>query len=179
MVAASTTSKGCYPKYVLQWGPVHRELGSLRAIGVHEIHIGQSHEFLTLVYQIEAGCVRLMWVCRDLAKHGLGRFFALIGAQLASTVEFVCPDMWRPYLGVIATHCPQALNILDRFHMGAKLIKALDEVRAGVPAQGKVPVVPGLGLIGLGGQVPGCLVPTGQAVAHRAAQEVRPHRAHA
>jgi hypothetical protein len=29
------------------------------------------------------------------------------------------------------THCPQALNILDRFHMLAKLSKALDEVRAG------------------------------------------------
>jgi len=39
--------------------------------------------------------------------------------------------MWRPYLEVIATHCPQALNILDRFHMVAKLNKALDEVRAG------------------------------------------------
>ena len=32
---------------------------------------------------------------------------------------------------MIARHCPQALNILDRFHMVAKLNKALDEVRAG------------------------------------------------
>jgi transposase len=39
--------------------------------------------------------------------------------------------MWRPYLELIARHCPQALNILDRFHMVAKLNKALDEVRAG------------------------------------------------
>jgi transposase len=28
-------------------------------------------------------------------------------------------------------HCPRALNILDRFHMVAKLDKALDEARAG------------------------------------------------
>ena len=36
-----------------------------------------------------------------------------------------------PYLEVIAKDCLQALNILDRFHMVAKLSKALDEVRAG------------------------------------------------
>ena len=46
-------------------------------------------------------------------------------------MELVCSDMWRPYLEVIAKDCLQALNILDRFHMVAKLSKALDEVRAG------------------------------------------------
>ena len=35
-------------EYVVQWGLEHRELGTLRAIGVDEIHIGQSHKFLTL-----------------------------------------------------------------------------------------------------------------------------------
>ena len=40
-------------------------LGTLRAIGVDEIHIGKSHKFLTLVYQIEADCVRLLWVGKD------------------------------------------------------------------------------------------------------------------
>ncbi|MFO1291520.1 MAG: transposase [Rubrivivax sp.] len=44
--------------------------------------------------------------------------------------EFVCSDMWRPYLQLIAKHCTRALNILDRFHVVAKLNKALDEVRA-------------------------------------------------
>jgi len=46
----------------VQWGLEHRELGALRAIGVDEIHIGHSQKFLTLVYQIEADCVRLLWV---------------------------------------------------------------------------------------------------------------------
>ena len=118
-------------EYVVQWGLAHRELGALRAIGVDEIHIGKTHKFLTLVYQIEADCVRLLWVGKDRTKHSLEKFFALIGEQLAGKVEFVCSDMWRPYLEVIAKHCPQALNILDRFHVVAKLNKALDEVRAG------------------------------------------------
>ena len=118
-------------EYVVQWGLAHRELGTLRAIGVDEIHIGKSHKFLTLVSQIEADCVRLLWVGKDRTKQSFEKFFALIGEQLAGKVEFVCSDMWRPYLEVIARHCPQALNILDRFHMVAKLNKALDEVRAG------------------------------------------------
>jgi transposase len=118
-------------EYVVQWGLAQRELGTLHAIGVDEIHIGKRHKFLTLVYQIEADCVRLLWVGRDRTKHSFEKFFALIGEQLAGKVEFVCSDMWRPYLEVIAKHCPQALNILDRFHMVAKLNKALDEVRAG------------------------------------------------
>ena len=118
-------------EHVVQWGLEHRDLGTLRAIGVDEIHIGQSHKFLTLVYQIGVGCVRLLWVGKDRTMHSFGRFFILIGQELAGKAEFVCSDMGRPYLEIIARHCPQALNILDRFHMVAKLNKALDEVRAG------------------------------------------------
>ena len=128
----TTWDQVCYAvEYVVQWGLEHRELGTLRAIGVDEIHIGQSHKFLTLIYQIEADCVRLLWVGRDRTMKSFEGFFTLIGQGLASKVEFVCSDMWRPYLEMIARHCPQALNILDRFHMVPKLNKALDEVRAG------------------------------------------------
>ncbi len=38
--------------------------------------------------------------------------------------------MWKPYLTLIEKHCTNALNILDRFHVVAKLNKSLDEVRA-------------------------------------------------
>ena len=49
---------------------------------------------------------------------------------MAQKIEFVCTDMWRPYLDLIDEHCPNALNILDRFHVVAKINKAIDEVRA-------------------------------------------------
>jgi transposase len=118
-------------EYVVRWGLDRRELATVRAIGVDEIHIGQTNKFLTLVYQIEANCVRLLWVGQERTVRSFERFFALIGTELAGKIEFVCSDMWRPYLDVIARRCPQALNILDRFHLVAKLNKALDEVRAG------------------------------------------------
>jgi len=37
--------------------------------------------------------------------------------------------MWKAYLNVIAQRCPNALNILDRFHVKGHLTKAVDETR--------------------------------------------------
>ena len=39
-------------------------------------------------------------------------------------------DMWKPYLRVIHERCTNAVNILDRFHIVAKMNDALDDVRA-------------------------------------------------
>ena len=117
-------------EWVVEWGLTHRELGTIRALGVDEIQYGRGHKYLTLVYQIEAGCVRLLWIGQERTKQSFARFFAMIGTQLCEKVEFVCSDMWKPYLEMIALHCPNALNILDRFHIVAKMNKAIDEVRA-------------------------------------------------
>ena len=54
----------------------------------------------------------------------------MIGRELAEQIEFVCSDMWKPYLQLIAKHCTKALNILDRFHVVAKMNLTLDDVRA-------------------------------------------------
>lgn len=118
-------------EYVVQWGLEHRQLGPIRAIGVDEIAYGRGHNYLTLVYQIEAGCVRLLWVGKERTEESFEKFFTLIGRELAEKIEFVCSDMWKPYLKLIAKHCTNALNILDRFHVVAKMNLAIDEVRAG------------------------------------------------
>ena len=121
--------------YVVQWGLEHRQLGVIRAIGVDEIAYGKGHEYLTLVYPIEAGCTRLLWVGEKRTKESFQKFFDLIGKELASKIEFVCSDMWKPYLDLIKLNCTGALNILDRFHVVAKLNKAIDEIRAGEARQ--------------------------------------------
>jgi len=118
-------------EYVVQWGLEHRQLGTIRAIGVDEIAYGRGHNYLTLVYQIEAGCVRLLWVGKERTEESFEKFFTMIGKELAGKIEFVCSDMWKPYLKLIAKHCTNALNILDRFHVVAKMNLAIDEVRAG------------------------------------------------
>lgn len=116
-------------EWVVQWGLAHRTLGPLRALGVDEIQYGRGHQYLTLVYQIEADCIRLLWVGKERTTESFEKFFTLIGNELAARVEFVCSDMWKPYLQLIAKHCSNALNILDRFHIVAKMNLALDVVR--------------------------------------------------
>ena len=72
-------------------------------------------------------------------------FFTVLGDELASKIAFVCSDMWEPHLKVIRERCSEALHILDRFHIAAKMNKALDEVRAGesrrMASEGRVPVL--------------------------------------
>jgi transposase len=117
-------------EWVVEWGLTHRELGSISAIGVDEIQYGRGHEYLTLVYQIDAGITRLLWVGKERTIASFQRFFDMLGQPLADRIEFVCSDMWKPYLKLIALNCPNALNILDRFHVVASINKAIDEVRA-------------------------------------------------
>ena len=117
-------------EYVVTWGLEHRSLDSIRAIGVDEIQYAKGHKYLTLVYQIDQGLTRLLWVGKERTIESFQGFFAVIGDPLAAQIQFVCSDMWQPYLDVIRQKCSQALHILDRFHIVAKMNKALDEVRA-------------------------------------------------
>ena len=48
-------------EYIVQWGLEHRDLSSVTAIGVDEIAIHEGHKYLTLVYQIDKNCPRLLW----------------------------------------------------------------------------------------------------------------------
>ena len=51
-------------------------------------------------------------------------------ADFSAQIRVICSDMWKPYLKIIVKHLPQAINVLDRFHIMQKFGKALDKVRA-------------------------------------------------
>ena len=59
----------------------------------------------------------------------LRRGLKTLGPELVQGLRFVCSDMWKPYLQVIATQAGQALHVLDRFHITTHLNQAVDEVR--------------------------------------------------
>jgi transposase len=117
-------------EYVVAWGLEHRDIGAIQAIGVDEIQYGRGHNYLTLVYQIEQGCIRLLWIGKDRTVESFEQFFNLIGKTISDGIQFVCSDMWKPYLRVIRERCANAVHILDRFHIVAKMNDALDDVRA-------------------------------------------------
>ena len=117
-------------EHVVTFGLEHRKLGAIGAIGVDEIQYAKGHKYLTLVYQIDLDVTRLLWVGKERTIESFLGFFTTIGDEVASKIVFVCSDMWEPYLKVIREKCSDALHILDRFHIVAKMNQALDDVRA-------------------------------------------------
>lgn len=118
-------------EYIVDWGLEHRDLSGVTAIGVDEIAWRKGHNYLTMVYQINAGNTRLLWIGKERTTKTLLRFFRFFGKERSQELKYVCSDMWRPYIKVIQKKAGQALHILDRFHIVAKINKAIDEVRAG------------------------------------------------
>ena len=114
----------------VQWGRKHQDLSGIKSIGVDEIKWQRGHNYLTLVYQIDAGSKRLLWVGEKRTIKTFLRFFRWFGQERSAALQVVCSDMWKPYLKVIAKKAVNALNILDRFHIMAHMNKAIDQVRA-------------------------------------------------
>lgn len=114
---------------VVAYGLAHRRLEGIQAIGVDEVQYRRGHQYLTVVYQLDNGCRRLLYVGKNRTVKSLLGFFRELGQAQCLAVQYVCSDMWRPYLKVINRKLPQALHILDRFHIVALLNKAVDKVR--------------------------------------------------
>jgi transposase len=116
--------------WVVEYGLAHRDLSGITAIGVDEVQFQKGHRYLTVVYQIDSACRRLLWIGPERTAKTLLRFFRMLGRERTAALQFVCSDMWQPYLKVIAKKARQALHILDRYHIVARLNKAIDDVRA-------------------------------------------------
>jgi transposase len=119
-------------QWCVEWGLEHRKLEGIEAIGVDEIHWGhgmKADNFLTLIYQIDAGCKRLLWIGKRRSEKTLRMGLKALGPAVVKGLRFVCSDMWRPYLNVLAAEAGQALHVLDRFHIAQHMNQAVDEVR--------------------------------------------------
>jgi transposase len=86
-------------EWFVQWGLAHRELKGVKSIGIDDIHWGKgkrADSFLTLIYQIDTYCRRLLWVGRRRTQATLRRGFAALGPAVIGGLRFVCSDMWKP-----------------------------------------------------------------------------------
>jgi transposase len=132
-------------KMAVKWGREHVDLTGITAIGVDEIAWAKGHAYMTVVYQIDKGRRRLLWIGEHRRVKTLLRFFRWFGQERSASLQFICSDMWRPYLKVIAKKARDALHVLDRFHIAQHLSKAIDQVRAeearALKARGYEPVL--------------------------------------
>lgn len=131
--------------HAVRWGLEHRNLDGIGAIGVDELSWKKGHKYLTLVYQIDHGCRRLLHISRDRTAKSFGTFFDMLGEARTKAIRFVASDMWKAFLKVVRARCGAALHVLDRFHVMQLMSKAIDktrrdEVRA-LRARGRRPVL--------------------------------------
>jgi transposase len=116
-------------QWVVEYGLKHRLLENIQAIGIDEICVRMGGVFWTLIYQIDAHMVRLLWIGQDRTQDTLLRGFNALGDSVCAGLRYVCSDMWAPYLAAVRQRLPSALHILDRFHIRQQLNQAVDEVR--------------------------------------------------
>ncbi len=132
-------------KFVVAYGLEHRPLNNVTAVGVDEIQYRSGHKYLTLLYQIDPHCRRLLWLGEERTRKTLDRGLKELEQEhrrkhadpgdpdppgFLDQIQYVCSDMWKAYLNVIAKRLKKAVHILDRFHIMQHFGKALDKVRA-------------------------------------------------
>lgn len=117
-------------KAAVEHGLAHRDLSNVRSIGVDELARAKGQVYATLVYQIDRGARRLLFVSQGRTEESLRKFCDAMGEKVCGRIRFVCSDMWKAYLNVIRERLSHAVHVLDRFHIMATVSKAIDAVRA-------------------------------------------------
>jgi transposase len=126
------------------WGLEYRDLSNIKAIGFDEVLWHRGHKYMTVVYDISIGRRRILWLGEDRKETTSQSFFDFFGDRSKNLV-YVCSDMWKPDLKVIADRAEQAIHVLDCFHIMANINKAIDKARAAevkdLSAKGLEPVL--------------------------------------
>jgi transposase len=117
-------------EHAVEWGLANRDLSEVTALGIDEIAWARGHTYLTLVYDISGESKRLVAVEEERTSASLRSCLESLGESVCHKVRYVCSDMWKPYLSVIADRLGEAVHVLDRFHVMQLFGKALDEIRA-------------------------------------------------
>jgi len=104
-----------------------QDITGVRYLGIDEVARAKGHDYLTLVYDLEAG--HLLWVAEGRSKAGLQDFLDQLPAETAEAIEAVAMDMWPAFEHAVAESLPNAAIVYDRFHVMANYSKVIDTVR--------------------------------------------------
>lgn len=111
----------------VSYGLEHRKTSDLLYIGIDELSRRKGHVYVTNVYDLKGK--RLLWSGEGRTNETLRTFFEEFGTDIANQVKGVCCDMWQPYINMVKEYLPHATLVFDKFHIVAKLLEAVDEVR--------------------------------------------------
>jgi len=85
-------------KQAVSWGLEHRDLEGIEAIGVDEVQWHKGHQYQTVVYQLDEGRKRLLWIGPDRRAKTLLRLFRFLGNERTAEVKQLKADGYEPVL---------------------------------------------------------------------------------
>lgn len=97
-----------------------------RVLGVDEIAYEKGHKYLTVVRDVDHGCV--LWVGIGRKEVTLDLFFAVLGYEKSMKIEAVVMDMWDPYIASVRKNT-RADIVFDKFHIAKKAGECIDIIR--------------------------------------------------
>ncbi len=101
-------------------------LKNLRRIAIDEIAVLKGHRYLTVVMDLDSGAV--VFVGDTKGHEALEPFWKMLGRR-TNRIEAVATDMGTPYLLAVREHLPNAIHVLDHFHVVKSLNDKLSELR--------------------------------------------------
>lgn len=111
-------------------------LDGLRWIGVDEVSRTGGRVYFTVVTNLRTG--EVVWIGDGKSEASLAAFFKKLGRRGCRKIRGVVSDLGGGYLAAILAHIPQAIHILDRFHIVQWVNEALEQIRrrifGGAPA---------------------------------------------
>ena len=90
------------------------KLKHLRRLAIDEISIGKGHQYLTVVLDLDSGCV--VFVGDGKGGEALQAFWKRLRSSGAQ-IEAVATDMSPAYIAAVQTNLPHATLVFDRFHV--------------------------------------------------------------
>lgn len=111
-------------------GQARKEQRLPEKLGIDDKHVGKSHPYLTVLYDLELGTVMDALETRKDAP--LRTYFLQFPAEQIEQVKAVAADMWEPYTRVVYSTIPDGFHklVYDRFHIMKHANSAVDQVRA-------------------------------------------------
>lgn len=100
----------------------------VRWVGLDELSLRKGHRnYACVVVDLERACV--IDVLPERTAEYLTRYFERKGEAFLRRVEIFSVDMWKGFVKVAQKLMPQALIVVDRFHVTGQLSDALDGYR--------------------------------------------------
>lgn len=109
---------------------------NLQAIGIDETSYKKRHKYLTVVINHQNG--EVIWATKGHGVNQLNCFFDLLSEEQLKSIKLVSADGARWIANVVAKRCPDAIMVMDPFHVVAWATSALDEVRKDAWREAKV-----------------------------------------